>query len=100
MSRLRKPKLVPEARQWYRLFTVQGLAAITAIQSVMMVVPVEWLRALMPLIGISWADFGRSLTIAAAAFTALGRLIQQPLPGREPEPEFESTQPGADRELP
>jgi hypothetical protein len=94
MKRLRKPKLVPEARQWYRLFTVQGLAVIGAIQSVMLVVPVEWLRAMMPVVGITWADFGRSLTIAAAAFTAIGRLIQQPLPGREPE--FEPTQPGDD----
>lgn len=99
MRRLRKPKLIPEARQWYRLFTVQGLAVIGAIQSVMLVVPVEWLQAMMPVVGITWADFGRSLTIAAAVFTAIGRLIQQPtLPGREVD-EFADTQPTASDEL-
>lgn len=96
MKRLRKPKLIPEARQWYKLFTVKGLAVIGVIQGVLLVTPAKWLALSVPFLSMSWTDFGAALTVAAAGITGIGRLLAQP---DLREPEFEPTQPGADREL-
>ena len=75
-----KPNFIPEARYWYKLFTIQGIAVIGAIQGTLVVAPASWLAMHVPFLSMTWADLGSACTIAAAVITAFGRLIKQNLP--------------------
>ncbi len=71
-------KLVENARKFYRMFSIQALAFIGFVQSVLLVLPASKAQALIPFMGgASWADLGVALTIAAAVLGGLGRLIDQ-----------------------
>jgi membrane protein YqaA with SNARE-associated domain len=71
-------RLIDNWRQAWRMFSVQALAIIGAVQSVLLVLPPETLAR--PALGLAftWSDFGTAVTIASAAFGAVGRLIDQP----------------------
>lgn len=70
--------LIPNWRSAWRMFSVQALAIIGAVQSVLLVFPPEMLAR--PALGLAftWSDMGVAVTIASAVFGALGRLIDQP----------------------
>jgi hypothetical protein len=70
--------LIPNWRKWYRMFSVQALLVIGAIQSVLMVVGAGALAGAMPFLnGFTWGDFLSTLTIATAVLGAIGRVIDQ-----------------------
>lgn len=70
-------KLVAEAKQWYRMFSVQMLALVAFIQGVLFVLPGSALDARVPFIELTWRDVGVALTVAAAVIGGIGRLIDQ-----------------------
>jgi membrane protein YqaA with SNARE-associated domain len=71
-------RLIGNWRSAWRMFSVQALAIIGAVQSVLLVVPPELLARPMLGLAFTWSDFGTAISIAAAAFGAAGRLIDQP----------------------
>ena len=71
-------KLIPNASKWYRMFSVQALIVIAAIQSVVAAVPAEYL--LQPVPGsssLTWHSLSFGLTLAAAVVGAVGRVVDQ-----------------------
>lgn len=71
-------KLIPEARSWYRMFSVQALAFVAAMQGVLAVVPAELLLSHVPFAAaFTWRDVGVALTILAAVLGAIGRVVDQ-----------------------
>jgi hypothetical protein len=71
-------KLIDEARKWYRMFSVQALIFIGAVQGIAMAVPAATLAGRVPFMGeFTWNDLNVALTITAAALGAVGRLIDQ-----------------------
>jgi len=79
-------KLVWNWRRWYRMFCIQGLALIAAIQSVLLVIPADKAQSIVPFTtALTWSNLGFGLTIAAAALSALGRLIDQGTVTKPPE---------------
>lgn len=64
-------KLVPEARNWWRMFSVQSMIAAGAIQSAWIALPVE----LQQNIPDSWV---RIATVAIIVLGVIGRLVDQP----------------------
>ncbi len=41
-------KFVDNARKWYRMFSIQGLAFIGAVQSILLVLPADRAQGLVP----------------------------------------------------
>ena len=71
-------KFVDNARKFYRMFSIQALAFIGFVQSVLLVLPAEKSHALIPFTSAStWYDLGVALTIIAAVLGGFGRLIDQ-----------------------
>lgn len=72
-------KLIDEAGKWYRMFSVQMLVLIGALQSVLVVLTPEQAAQFVPFMGtLTWHSLGVSLTVVAAILGAVGRLIKQP----------------------
>lgn len=70
--------LVPEAKKWYRLFSVQALIIIGAVQSILIVLSPATLGGHIPfLAAYTWQDAVAVMTIIAAVLGAVGRLIDQ-----------------------
>lgn len=71
-------KLIPEARRWWRMFSVQALLVIGALQGIVLALPPEALT--QPALGtaMTWMELNTSLTIAAAVVGAIGRIVAQP----------------------
>lgn len=71
-------KLIDEAGKWYRMFSVQMLVLVGAVQSVLMVLTPEQAAQLVPFMGtMTWHSLGVALTVGAAILGAIGRLIKQ-----------------------
>ena len=71
-------KLIENASKWYRMFSVQALMFIGALQSILLVVPADKLAGHVPFtVATTWADLGTAFTIAGAVVGAIGRLIDQ-----------------------
>lgn len=64
-------KLIPEAKNWWRMFSVQAMLAAGTIQGVWLALPDD-LRASVP---DSWL---RVATIALLIAGVVGRLVSQP----------------------
>lgn len=71
-------KLIPEWRKAYKMFSVQALAVIAALQMAAAGAPGGLMALHVPaLTGVTWADLLGWLTFAAAALGAVGRLVDQ-----------------------
>lgn len=71
-------KLIDEAGKWYRMFCMQMLVVIGAVQSVLIVLTPEQAAATVPFMATTtWHDLGVALTVGAAILGAIGRLIKQ-----------------------
>lgn len=69
-------KFVDEAQHWYKMFSVQALLVIAAVQSVLVVLPPATAAAVI-CYGVTWRNLGVALTVTAAVLGAVGRLIDQ-----------------------
>lgn len=69
-------KLIPQARKWYRMFSVQALGLIAAIQTMMSQFPPEWLAHPIPWFG-TWHALGTLCTGVVAVAGLFGRLVDQ-----------------------
>jgi hypothetical protein len=70
-------KFIAEAKQWYKMVSVQMLALVAFIQGVLFVLPGSALEARVPFVELTWRDMGVALTVAAAVIGGVGRLIDQ-----------------------
>lgn len=70
--------LIPNAREWYKMISVQMLILIGSIQAVVALLPQETLDAVIAGT-FTYGDLGKWATIAAAAVGAIGRVIDQNL---------------------
>ena len=77
--------LIPNAREWYKMISVQALVVIGSIQAVLALLPPETLTAVVDGTA-TWADIGKWASIAAAAVGAIGRVIDQNLGSEPPAP--------------
>ena len=64
-------KLIPEAKKWWRMFSVQAMLAAGAIQGAYIALPAD-MQALIP------DNWMRIITFAVLGLGAVGRLIEQP----------------------
>ena len=64
-------KLIPEAKKWWRMFSVQAMLAAGAIQGAYIALPAD-MQAFIP------DNWMRILTFAVLGLGAVGRLIEQP----------------------
>ncbi len=77
-------KLIPEARRWWRMFSMRALAVIATLQGIVLTIPADTLTK--PALGttLTWMELNAGLTIAAAVIGGIGRLVAQPkVTGRE-----------------
>lgn len=77
-------KLIENWRQWYRMFSVQMLLFITGLQGILAVLPPDAQDARLPFIDATYREVGLALTIAAAVFGMVGRMIDQGIAKTEP----------------
>lgn len=80
--------LIPNARDWYKMASVQALIVIGSIQAVLGLLPPETLDAAISGT-FTWRNLGNWASIAAAAVGAVGRVVDQHLsapPAEEPKP--------------
>ena len=70
-------KLIDNWKKWYRMFSVQALLFIGALQSVLAALSPDALAALIPGTAVTWGAFGAALTVLAAVVGAVGRLVDQ-----------------------
>lgn len=74
-------KLIDDWRSAYKMFSVQALLFITALQSVAALAPGGWMALHVPwMTGVTWADALSALTFAGGVLGIIGRLIQQTPP--------------------
>ena len=66
-----KPKLIPEAKSWWRMFSVQAMGVNTALLATWAALPDD-MKATIPQ---SWV-FGAAIVISVLGI--LGRLVDQP----------------------
>lgn len=64
-------KLVPEARNWWRMFSVQAMIAAGAIQGAWVALPIEFQQTIPD----TWL---RVATGVIVALGVIGRLVDQP----------------------
>ena len=70
--------LIPAWRKAYKMFSVQALALIGALQVAAASAPNGLMALHVPkLTGVTWADLLGWLTFAAALLGAIGRLVDQ-----------------------
>lgn len=85
-------KLIDNWRDAPRMISVRALALIAAVQSVLAVVPNDYLDLVVPFTAATtWRGLAVALTIAAAAIGAIGRLIDQSI-ATDPAPPEPPTQ--------
>lgn len=71
-------RLIDNASKWYRMFSVQALAAIATLQGVALAMPASMLESRVPFLGGStWADLNLVLSLLAALLGVVGRLTKQ-----------------------
>jgi len=70
-------KLIDNWRSAWKLFSVQALAVIAFAQTVLAVVPPEYLNVKIAFTDTTYGGVLVALTIAAAVIGGLGRLIDQ-----------------------
>lgn len=70
-------ELIENWRDGWRMFSVQALAFIAAVQSVLVVLPPDAMQARVPFVDVTWHELAVALTIAAALIGAIGRLVKQ-----------------------
>lgn len=70
--------LIPNWRESWRMFSVQALIVIGALQGVVLAIPPEALAAPALGTGFTWAEVNTALTVAAAVAGAIGRIVAQP----------------------
>jgi hypothetical protein len=70
--------LVQNASKWYRMFSMQALIFVGAIQMIVLALPASVLSAHVPFMGaFTYGDVNALLTVIAAVFGAIGRLVNQ-----------------------
>lgn len=71
-------QLVPEAKKFYRMFSIQALIIIGAVQSILIVLSPTTLGGHIPfLAAYTWQDAMAVMTIFTAVLGAIGRLVDQ-----------------------
>lgn len=71
-------KFIDNASRWYRMFSVQALVFVAALQSVLAAFTAEQLATTIPFAGtFTWGALGTSCTVLAAILGAIGRLVDQ-----------------------
>lgn len=80
-------KFVDNARKWYLMYSIQGLAVIGFLQGILIVLPGDKLQASIPFTaGFTWNDLCVTLTVTAAVLTGFGRLIDQGFNAKKDQP--------------
>lgn len=75
--------LIPEASKWYKMFSVQALVFIMAVQAVLALIPPE--RAAAVVFGDwTWTKIGDALSFIVAALGAIGRVLDQGITAKPP----------------
>ena len=70
-------KLIHNWRDAWKMFSVQALIFIGAVQGILAVLSPEALAMPLPGTGVTWGALGATLTVTAAVIGALGRIIDQ-----------------------
>lgn len=70
-------KLIHDWKTAYRMFSVQALAVVGALQSLSLVFPSAMGHHVPFLTGVTWADGLSAVTASVAALGIVGRLIAQ-----------------------
>lgn len=70
-------KLIGNWKRWYRMFSVQALVVIGALQGVLAALTPTALAAVIPGTAITWGGAGAALSVLVAIFGAVGRLVDQ-----------------------
>jgi steroid 5-alpha reductase family enzyme len=76
--------LIPNANQWWKMFSVQALLAIGVIQAILANLPPETLQSAIAGT-FTVADIGKWASIALAIVGAIGRVIDQQLGATPPQ---------------
>lgn len=70
-------KLIHNWREAWKMFSVQALIFIGAVQGILAVLSPEALAAAVPGTGVTWGSLGAAMTVAAAVIGAVGRIVDQ-----------------------
>lgn len=71
-------KLIDEARSWYKMFSVQALIVIGAVQATAAVLSADTMAGHIPFAsGFTWNDLVAAVTVTGVVLGLIGRLVSQ-----------------------
>jgi hypothetical protein len=68
---------VDNAKKWYHMFSIRGLAVIGGVQLIVLAMPERLALQHVPFFSFTWTDASQGMTFVMAILTALGRLLYQ-----------------------